>query len=302
MPNRSTCLRPDEFAPIRLPDDFPVSELDHVQRAEVSPIGPHVHDCFELGYCYEGGGIFVVESKVLPFRAGDAVVINHQELHVMRGRRDAPARWDFVNLRPGDMLAEYVCAEEDYLDTSRFSGPGFCNLIAGEREPKLCTCVQEIMQELNRRQPGYRSLVRALVWQLLVWLHRRLPAAASPGVSLSRPHLVRLKPALSYIVGHYSEPLVVTDLARRCHSSPANFRKLFHAALGLAPQDYIKKLRLQVAATMLVSTDRPIGEVALESGYPTMSNFNRHFRAAHGEAPQRYRQRHRAGLARPAHP
>ena len=72
-----------QYAPIRLPSDFPVSGVDVNIRGEIPPIPPHIHDCFELGYCYSGEGLFLVEDKILPFRAGDAAIINHREVHVM---------------------------------------------------------------------------------------------------------------------------------------------------------------------------------------------------------------------------
>lgn len=289
---QSKSQKPDEFAPISLPADFPVSRPEHAFRADVSPIGPHVHDCFELGYCYEGSGVFIVENKILPFRAGDAVVINHREIHIMTGRHDEPARWDFINLRPSEMLAEYVCEEEKFLDTSRLCGGDFSNIIQVGEHPELCSMILEIMTELSGNQDGCRSLVRAMVWMLLVKLHRLVPAAGAGNVA-PRKKLEKLKPALECIAGRYGEDLSVDDLAARCHTSNANFRKLFHAALGMAPVDYIKKLRLKVAAVWLSTTDRPIGEIALDVGYSTPSNFNRQFMKTYRMSPREYRMKNR---------
>jgi AraC-like DNA-binding protein/mannose-6-phosphate isomerase-like protein (cupin superfamily) len=290
---QSKTAKPGEFAPIELPADFPVSALQRDLRGEIAPIAPHVHDCFELGYCYEGSGIFAVENKVLPFRSGDAVVINHRELHVMQGQRETPARWDFINLRPSEMLAEYVCEEEAFLNTERLCGPGFQNIVSGQAHPDICAAIREIMTELSLRRAGYRSLVRTLVWMLLVKLHRLVPDTP-PQQTYSRKKLQLIQPALAHIVARYGDCLNVEDLAGRCHTSSANFRKLFHAAVGMSPKDYIQKLRLKVASVMLTTTDRAIGEIALAAGYPTLSNFNRIFKNVYGISPREHRNKHHA--------
>ena len=288
---QSKIIKTDEFAPIELPSDFPVSRPERTFRAEISPIGPHIHDCFELGYCYEGSGVFLVGNKILPFRGGDAVVINDRELHIMVGQRDAPAGWDFINLRPAEMLAEYVCEEEKFLDTSVLCGSDFKNIISAAEHPDISALVRDIMSELSYGRDGYRSLVRSMVWMLLVKLHR-ISVPKTPGTGMVHQKLDRLKPALEYIARHYGDELDVDFLAARCHTSTANFRKMFHAALDMAPVDYIKKLRLKVATVMLTSTDRPIGEIALESGYSTWSNFNRQFQENYRMSPREFRTLH----------
>jgi len=288
---QSKNLKADEFAPIDLPSDFPVSRPERSFRADIPPIGPHIHDCFELGFCYRGSGVFLVGNKIMPFRAGDVVVINDRELHIMVGQKDAPAEWDFINLRPAEMLAEYVCEEEKFLDTAPLCGPDFKNIIQTDQSPDICNLVHDIMSELSYSRNGYRSLVRAMVWMLLVKLHRVAGSTGST-TSLSHKKLDRLKPALEYIARNYNETLDIEMLAGRCNTSTANFRKMFHAGLGMSPIDYIKKLRLKVATVMLTSTTRPIGEIALESGYSTWSNFNRQFMEVYRMSPREYRSRH----------
>lgn len=278
----------DEFSPIDLPPDFPVSEPDFNLRGEISPIAPHVHDCFELGYCYEGSGIFLVENKILPFQAGNASVVNQHELHVMKGQKDSPAKWAFINLRPAKMLAEYVCEEEHFLNTENLCGPDFCNIIDHTQQADICETIRVIIDEINSKRDGYRSMVRALVWSLLVKLHRNLPEDISQE-TLSRKKLARIKPALGYILANYEKALSVEFLASRCNTSIANFRKIFHKAVGMSPQDYIKKLRMKAASVMLTTTNKSINEIAIESGYPTLSNFNRHFKLTFNKSPREYR-------------
>lgn len=161
-----------QYAPIRLPSDFPVSGVDVNIRGEIPPIPPHIHDCFELGYCYSGEGLFLVEDKILPFRAGDAAIINHREVHVMVSSPGGKTNWSFLNLDPAALLAGYVTEREERLETASFCGNRFPNVISEAEYPELVQPVREIIETRVREPAGFSSEIRSLVWLLLVRLHR----------------------------------------------------------------------------------------------------------------------------------
>ena len=290
------------FAPIRLDEAFPVSSPDHTLRAEV-PIEAHVHDCFEIGYCYRGSGIFIVENKFLSFQAGDAVVVNHRELHTMKGSPGSLTDWYFVNLAPAELLAGIVREDSAMLSTGHFSGPEFNNVLAAEKHPELCNSIRRTIDELLYRREGYHSAVRALVWEMMVLLHRILPADGEAGLApgpVSRDKLALVTPAIRLITRNYHEPISIEALAEKCGYSCSNFRKTFHAATGYSPQDYLKRLRLEAVSSMLRNTDEDILSIALKSGYATLSNFNRQFQAHFGMSPREWRAKENGTPSRPA--
>jgi AraC-like DNA-binding protein len=296
MLNQSKELLDAVFAPIRLDDAFPVAAPDHTLRADV-PIEAHVHDCLEIGCCYSGSGIFIVENKIRTFRAGDAVVINHRELHTMKGSPGSVTDWYFVNLAPAALLAGFVREDAAVLETELLSGPDFNNVLAAAEHPELCGIIRTVIEELQQRKDGYCSLVRALVWAMMVRLHRILPSerrdSFAPG-PVSRRKLEMVTPAIRLITQRYHENIGMDMLARKCGYSVSNFRKVFHAATGYSPQEYIKRLRLEAVAAMLRHTSEDILSIALKSGYPTLSNFNRQFHAYFGISPRDFRRQQKS--------
>ncbi len=60
-----------------------------------------------------------------------------------------------------------------------------------------------------------------------------------------------------------------------------------------APAAFLRKVRLDLARQMLVTTDMPLAEIAERRGFGYLSHFSRAFKANHGVAPSRYRQAHR---------
>ena len=53
---------------------------------------------------------------------------------------------------------------------------------------------------------------------------------------------------------------------------------------------YVNELRLNRAAMLLVTTDKPIIEIASISGFNNLSNFNRAFKMHFNKTPSAYRK------------
>lgn len=89
----------------------------------------------------------------------------------------------------------------------------------------------------------------------------------------------------------YAEPLDVAALARTAHSSPAHFIRTFRATFGETPHRYLQRRRVERAMFLLRTTDRPVVEVCLETGFTSLGTFGRTFRDVVGETPSAYRRR-----------
>ena len=72
--------------------------------------------------------------------------------------------------------------------------------------------------------------------------------------------------------------------------SIATFRKYFILHTGMLPLEYINSYRLKVALAWLKNSQEQIVQIALKSGFPTLSHFNRVFKNEFGSPPSEYRQ------------
>ncbi len=279
---------------IELDPAFPVSDSRYNTRGENPDIEPHLHDQLELGYCYDGTGVFLIGSKVFPFRAGDAVLINTREVHLAKGSPGGSTRWGWINLDPLRLLADIPESCGGSVKLSRCCGANFRNVIDGQAHPEITGCIREILAECTARKAKFRPMVRALAWRLLLLLDRYYPEAESEKSAKAESsgdysRVERLVPALNHIAGNFQNPVCVAHLARLCFMSEPNFRKCFRRAMGCAPKPYLQKIRLHAAAALLRSSDRSILDVARLCGYNNLSNFNRQFHDAYQCAPREFR-------------
>lgn len=289
MRNQSKVPCPGEFAHIEVDPDFPVAVPDFNTRGEHPRVNMHIHDLFEIGYCFDGTGVFLIGGKIFEFAGGDAVVINTREFHLAKANPGGTASWGFLNLDPVALLPPEQRNSKAALALPRCCGEKFCNLISGNSESELAECIRQLILERRDLKPDYRSMIRALNWQMLILLNRYREIDHLQTTPGDYRDIDRIAPALSFMSENLHREITVPELARRCFTSVPNFRRLFLRATGCAPQPYLLQMRLKIAAAMLKNRDTPISAIAMQCGYKTLSNFNRQFHREFGIPPREYR-------------
>jgi AraC-like DNA-binding protein len=80
------------------------------------------------------------------------------------------------------------------------------------------------------------------------------------------------------------------DIARQAGISAFHFLRLFTAALGVTPHQYLLRARLRRAARRLSEDDAAVTDIAYDVGFADLSNFTRTFTRAAGVSPLKFRQ------------
>ena len=94
----------------------------------------------------------------------------------------------------------------------------------------------------------------------------------------------------NYIDEHYTEGISLDEVAGQTGISRYYVSHLFKELMNTTFVGYVNELRLNRAAMLLVTTDRPIIEIASISGFNNLSNFNRAFKMHFGKTPSAYRK------------
>lgn len=99
----------------------------------------------------------------------------------------------------------------------------------------------------------------------------------------------RLQPAFQHLSNHLGKPLYNDDLARRCGMGVQHFCRLFRAATGLSPMQYVIDRRIALASELLQAGDLPIEAVASACGFADRYAFTHVFTRRIGRSPAVYR-------------
>ncbi len=99
-----------------------------------------------------------------------------------------------------------------------------------------------------------------------------------------------IRPAVKAIEAGFTRgDMSVSSLAELCGISEVYLRRLFLAAFGVSPKEYIIQKRIEYARSLLLSGDFSVSEVALMTGYSEPCHFSREFKARTGVSPKAYK-------------
>jgi AraC-like DNA-binding protein len=110
-----------------------------------------------------------------------------------------------------------------------------------------------------------------------------------------REEMTKLEQMAAWIAQHYTGPLALRDLGRAVGLHPNYAAGLFRKAFGTTVNASVVSYRVAHAQRLLVVSDRKILNIALESGFNSLSRFNVAFRRACGCTPREYRRKHWMG-------
>ena len=100
-----------------------------------------------------------------------------------------------------------------------------------------------------------------------------------------------LQKAEQYILHHYHSPdLRIGALASEIGIDRSYLTRLFDNILGVNPQEYLLKLRMEKAKTFLQTTSYSVGMIANSVGYPNIDAFSKMFRRVYGCSPSSVRK------------
>jgi transcriptional regulator GlxA family with amidase domain len=99
-----------------------------------------------------------------------------------------------------------------------------------------------------------------------------------------------IRRAEEWIHRHCREVFRFESLAHELGMSPRNFIRRFKTATGLAPVDYLQRLRVTAARRMLEDDTLTVQEVGHAVGYEDAAFFRRVFKRHTGLAPAAYRR------------
>lgn len=94
-----------------------------------------------------------------------------------------------------------------------------------------------------------------------------------------------------YIEKHYQENLTLEVMAEQFHMNTYYFSSFFKKNMGMNFKEYLNEIRLKQAVTLLISSDKNMGEIMRETGFADMRAFTKVFQKKYNETPGKYKKR-----------
>ena len=236
----------------------------------------------------------IVDQKKYVLQEGDILIVNSGVPHAL----EAPPTGERIILQFDPALL-YSLKEMETLFL--LFPPVF--YITPENEPDLYPLVKAKMEEIIREYDGQQAFAGALVYASLIELfagvgritrERNIEGTALHDMRRSKQDRqweyqeVALK-ACNYINQHYQEKLTLEETAKMVGFSKYHFTRVFKKYMNMTFYEYLNKKRVKCAEGLLYSTEMSITDVAMNSGFSSMSSFDRTFKALNKCSPSEFR-------------
>lgn len=172
-------------------------------------------------------------------------------------------------------------------------------IINKETFPLIYDDIYQILLQMRNeyfRNGEYTELaIQALLLNLFIKLgeNHNNADALFPNVRVNKQkeYVQRFNQILEYIDEHYMEDITLEDTAKTAGFSKYHFSRLFKQYTEFTFCDYLCFRRVKAAAEQLAEPDYSITDIAMNSGFPSISTFNRLFKQQMGCTPREYRSK-----------
>lgn len=171
--------------------------------------------------------------------------------------------------------------------TRLFSRPSLVGPITPETMPGIHAKERDLLLQIAEEYATGGDLaepsVLALLIQFFVLLARNSEDTVPPSLPAMQPnkqreYIEKFNIVFDYIEHHYMEDITLEEVAAQIGFSKFHFSRLFRQFTDTAFYDYLCARRIKAAETLLLDPNLPITEIALQSGFASISTFNRVFK------------------------
>jgi AraC-like DNA-binding protein len=156
--------------------------------------------------------------------------------------------------------------------------------------------VAPLFEEIRTASPARRLVLLIEVLTTLCHHHEAVPLANAPSEAAevaADPRMIRV---LDHLHAHFGQPIAVSTLVDIACVSTSTFHRMFKRHTRMTMVDYVTRLRIGRACSLLIDSAQSIATIAADVGYSNLSLFNRQFARAKGTTPSMFRSQHRVML------
>jgi AraC-like DNA-binding protein len=154
--------------------------------------------------------------------------------------------------------------------------------------------ITEAFQEFMDKKYGYELAVSTNICKIFLWVLRSWNDKGLTILSrnvLKEKDIHRLQKVFDCFDSQYMNNLTAENMARQCNMSYSYFSRFFKSTIGKNFSAYLNFVRITKAEKLLLSTDKTITDIAMETGFSSASYFISQFRQIKNISPNHYRQK-----------
>ncbi|MDE6844937.1 MAG: AraC family transcriptional regulator [Lachnospiraceae bacterium] len=247
----------------------------------------HWHTPIEIVMPIENYYIVSSKKEFFTLQEGDLLLINSGVVHGM----PSAIHGERLFLQVDFSLLHNVADIESTLSTIPQA-----LLLTPATAPSIHERLKNLMLEIYKEYFSDSILISASIYskliEMLVLIGREYTGkrnAFDMASGKQKEHTEKFMTVCNYIHEHCTEDLCLDDIAAYAGFSKYHFTRLFKNFTGVSFYKYLNKKRIEHAEKLLVDPELSITEVALQSGFSSLSAFIRMFKLIKDCTPTEFR-------------
>ncbi len=262
------------------------------RRLEMDPDSEkiHSHKNYELNLISSGAGRRIVGNHISSYVPGDLVLLGPNISHCWEvldvDKNSAPeciVTHFYENIISSDFFN--IPELEELVDLLRKADNGI--LFKGPKTAKVAKTIEQMvtLKGLER----YIKLLK--VFNLLIKIEEReyltLPSSLPDTYDKDRDKIDKI---YEYVFQNIQGGINLKDASTLICMEPGSFCRYFKKKTNQRFMDYVKSVRIGIAAKLLAETDKSVTQICYECGYNNLANFNHYFKMVMKKTPSEHRK------------
>lgn len=255
---------------------------------EAEDYPPHWHAPMEIIMPTEGGYSVECAGQRFELEEGDIIFIFPCNLHTLY----APPKGSRIIFLPDINILHQIKELEGILS---LMAP--IRLVTPTNSPDIYARIKGYLLDIVNEYQGSNALAEAVIYsRLLSMLALMARNFAETSVRMDvapdkrQEYTEKFVSICDYISSNCTEEMVLEDVAEKAGFSKFHFSRLFKQFSGQTFYQFVSQKRIEHAELLLISQEYSITDVALQSGFDSMSSFIRMFKLQKGVTPTQYRK------------
>jgi AraC-like DNA-binding protein len=250
----------------------------------------HSHKNFELNYITSGSGKRIVGNSISSFTPGDLVLLGPDTPHcwdVLAFEQDSPPECIVTHFYENIISSDFfnIPELEQVVDLLKNSTNGIW--FKGKKTEKVGNVLKKMV--LLKGLELYIELLK--VFHLLLGIEERenlaLPSSLPNIFDKDQNHINKI---YEYVFRNIQTGIKLKEASSLVYMEPGSFCRYFKKKTNKTFMDYVKSVRIGIAAKLLAETDKQITQICYECGYNNLANFNHYFKTIMKKTPSEYRK------------
>jgi AraC-like DNA-binding protein len=251
----------------------------------------HSHKNFELNLIVSGSGRRIVGNHISSYSKGDLVLLGPNVYHC----------WEVQSVEPDEPEAECIVTHfsENFSHSEFFNTPEFEEVVDllkkadsgiffhGKKAEKVAATITKMVN-----LSGLEHYIKLLeVFNLLLQIEdREYLALPSAQPDIHEKNMDQINKIYEYVFQNIREGIKLQEASSIVCMEPGSFCRYFKKKTNQTFMDYVKNVRIGIAAKLLAETDKQITQICFECGYNNLANFNHYFKDIMRKTPSEYRK------------